>query len=76
MHGRSSCHPQGTHARRRTSRSVLTVQIPNEPRSSEVQRRSLLCNGVLVFEDTGELLPDGRIVAPHRPLALTFGSAA
>lgn len=30
---------------------------------------SLLCNAVLVFEDTGELLPDGRIIAPHRPLA-------
>ncbi|MFC8996276.1 DUF5999 family protein [Streptomyces rochei] len=30
---------------------------------------SLLCNGVLLFEDTGELLPDGRVVAPHRPLA-------
>ncbi|MFJ9551086.1 DUF5999 family protein [Streptomyces erythrochromogenes] len=28
---------------------------------------SLLCNGVLLFEDTGELLPDGRIVEPHRP---------
>jgi len=28
---------------------------------------SLLCNGVVVFEDTGDLLPDGRIVAPHRP---------
>jgi len=28
---------------------------------------SLLCNGVIVFEDTGELLPDGRVVAPHRP---------
>ncbi|MBL1115299.1 hypothetical protein JK364_23295 [Streptomyces sp. 110] len=31
---------------------------------------SLLCNGVLQFEDTGELLPDGRIVSPHRPLAV------
>lgn len=31
---------------------------------------SLLCNGVLLFEDTGELLPDGQIVAPHRPLAV------
>jgi hypothetical protein len=30
---------------------------------------SLLCNGVLLFEDTGELLPDGRVIAPHRPLA-------
>jgi hypothetical protein len=28
---------------------------------------SQLCNGVVCFEDTGELLPDGRTVAPHRP---------
>ena len=28
---------------------------------------SLLCNGVVLFEDTGELLPDGRIVGPRRP---------
>jgi hypothetical protein len=27
---------------------------------------SLLCNGVVLFDDTGELLPDGRIIAPHR----------
>ena len=27
---------------------------------------SLLCNGVIVFEDTGELLPDGSCVEPHR----------
>jgi len=27
---------------------------------------SLLCNGVVLFEDTGELLPDGRVVAPRR----------
>ncbi|MEV4622162.1 DUF5999 family protein [Asanoa sp. NPDC049573] len=27
---------------------------------------SLLCNGVILFEDTGELLPDGRTIAPHR----------
>ncbi|GIH60784.1 hypothetical protein Msi02_16010 [Microbispora siamensis] len=26
----------------------------------------LLCNGVVVFEDTGELLPDGRSLLPHR----------
>jgi hypothetical protein len=32
---------------------------------------SLLCNGAIVFEDTGELLPDGRIVAPHRLLVTT-----
>jgi Family of unknown function (DUF5999) len=29
---------------------------------------SLLCNGVVLFDDTGEVLPDGRIVAPHRPI--------
>jgi hypothetical protein len=27
---------------------------------------SLLCNGVIVFDDTGELLPDGSVVAPRR----------
>jgi hypothetical protein len=38
-------------------------------------RRSLLCNGVVVFDDTGELLPDGRVVPPHRP-AVRFGACA
>jgi hypothetical protein len=28
---------------------------------------SLLCNGVILFDDTGELLPDGRCVSPCRP---------
>ena len=28
---------------------------------------SLLCNGVVVFDDTGEILPDRQVVAPHRP---------
>ncbi|WP_157254117.1 DUF5999 family protein [Nonomuraea typhae] len=28
---------------------------------------SLLCNGVVLFEDTGELLPSGMVIAPHRP---------
>ncbi len=28
---------------------------------------SLLCNGVVVFEDTGEILPNRTCVAPHRP---------
>lgn len=32
---------------------------------------SLLCNGVLTFEDTGELLPDGRVVGPSRPLLVS-----
>ncbi|GAA4620721.1 DUF5999 family protein [Actinoallomurus vinaceus] len=29
----------------------------------------LLCNGVIVFEDTGELLPDGRSVPIHQEIA-------
>jgi hypothetical protein len=32
---------------------------------------SLLCNGVVMFEDTGALLPDGRCIPPHRPPHLT-----
>lgn len=27
---------------------------------------SLLCNGVVFFDDTGELLPDGRMIGPRR----------
>ena len=27
---------------------------------------SLLCNGVILFDDTGKLLPDGRAVPPHQ----------
>ncbi|MEU5625576.1 DUF5999 family protein [Streptomyces tendae] len=34
--------------------------------SGEVQRRNLLCDGTVVFDDSGELLPDGRVVAPRR----------
>ena len=28
---------------------------------------SLLCNGVVIFDDTGALLPDGRSIPPHQP---------
>jgi hypothetical protein len=38
-------------------------------RAHPEQGWSLLCNGVVVFDDTGELLPDGRVVVPHRPAA-------
>jgi hypothetical protein len=30
---------------------------------------SLLCNGVLLFDDTGGLLPDGNVAAPRGPRA-------
>ena len=43
---------------------VLAVPVSRHPE----QGWTLLCNGVVVFDDTGELLPDRQIVAPHRPL--------
>lgn len=27
---------------------------------------SLLCNGVILFDDTGALLPDGKVIEPQR----------
>ena len=37
---------------------------------------SLLCNGVVLFDDLGELLPNGRAVAPHQPRATALAAAA
>lgn len=38
---------------------------------------SLLCNGVVCFDDTGEILPDGRVIGPHRASAVRYvGTAA
>lgn len=28
---------------------------------------SLLCNGIVHFEDTGQLLPNGGVIAPRHP---------
>ncbi|MFJ5104820.1 DUF5999 family protein [Streptomyces sp. NPDC088554] len=50
--------------------------INSKARSDEAQRRSLLCNKVLLFEDTGGLLPNGTIVAPRQPLTIPVGGAA
>ena len=36
---------------------------------------SLLCNGIVVFEDTGELLPGGDTVPPHRPTDVSANSS-
>lgn len=41
----------------------------------EEQGWSLLCNRVVLFDDTGELLPDGRIIAPHHPQLMKAGVA-
>ena len=40
--------------------------------SHHEQGWSLLCNGVVVFDDTGEIMPDRQVVAPHRPRCLRW----
>jgi hypothetical protein len=35
---------------------------------------SLLCNGVVLFEDTGALLPNGRALAPRARRRLAMGT--
>jgi hypothetical protein len=59
--------------------AVCTHQPPCPPADSRAREAartvashpeqgwSLLCNGVVIFEDTGELLPDGGVIDPHRP---------
>lgn len=39
-----------------------------DPLHHPEQGWNLLCNGTIVFDDTGELLPDGSVVAPQRTL--------
>jgi len=36
---------------------------------------SVLCNDVWLYDDTGELLPDGTAIAPHRPECPHSGGA-
>jgi Family of unknown function (DUF5999) len=37
---------------------------------------SLLCNGVIVFDDLGEILPGGRVISPHCPTHVQLPVAA
>ena len=37
---------------------------------------SLLCNGIVMFEDTGALLPGGQSIPPHRPAVPKLSAAA
>ena len=61
--------------------SCPSSDAPNREKARTVvshpeQGWSLLCNGVVLFDDTGELLPDGEIIAPHRPTYHAQPSAA
>ncbi|MFG2856698.1 DUF5999 family protein [Streptomyces mirabilis] len=60
-----------THAPHCPSGTGPAAEAARVVASHPEQGWSLLCNGVLLFEDTGELLPDGRVIDPHRPLAIT-----
>ncbi|MFB7270660.1 DUF5999 family protein [Streptomyces sp. NPDC056244] len=44
-------------------------------RQAHAQGWSRLCNGVLLFEDTGELLPGGEVIAPQRTGTAGLGAA-
>ncbi|MDT9695157.1 DUF5999 family protein [Streptomyces sp. P17] len=53
MGAHASCSLTGSHA-------------PRVVAAHPEQGWSLLCDGTIVFDDSGELLPDGRVVTPHR----------
>ncbi|MFC7984682.1 DUF5999 family protein [Streptomyces sp. NPDC057336] len=55
---RSSCPAPGSPAARPASAHVVAAHPE--------QGWSLLCDGTIVFDDTGELRPDGRVVGPRR----------
>ncbi|MFK4106768.1 DUF5999 family protein [Streptomyces sp. NPDC019531] len=50
----------------RSSCTLSDSIAPHVVAAHPEQGWNLLCNGAIVFDDSGELLPDGRIVAPHR----------
>jgi hypothetical protein len=63
MAGRAACRhvprcPSATAADWAAARTVI---------AHPEQGWSLLCNGVVLFDDTGGLLPDGNVAAPHVP---------
>jgi len=75
---RNTTHPQPATTTRLPA--SLCTHTPKRPSADSPDREaakivaaqpeqgwSLLCNSLLLWEDTGALLPDGQVVAPHRP---------
>ncbi|CAL9392509.1 DUF5999 family protein [Streptomyces werraensis] len=60
----------------RTSCPQTGSPAPHVVAAHPEQGWTLLCDGAIVFDDTGELRPDGRVVAPHRPPAEGLTAAA
>jgi hypothetical protein len=63
--GRQQCSHRprcpGTMAHDRSAARIIASHLE--------QGRSLLCNGVVIFDDGGELLPDGRSFPPPQARA-------
>ncbi|MFD7692849.1 DUF5999 family protein [Streptomyces sp. NPDC059805] len=57
---------------------VVTAHVPatHVVAAHPEQGWSLLCDGSIVFDDSGALLPDGSVVAPHRVPAARLAQAA
>ena len=67
------CVPIYPRARRLTAR---TVPPPAPVASHPEQGWSLLCNGVIVFDDMGEILPGGVVTPPPHRMARSWLPAA
>lgn len=52
------------------------ARAPHVVTARPEQGWSLLCDGAIVFDDGGELRPDGTVVAPRRIPADALGIAA
>ncbi|GHD21242.1 DUF5999 family protein [Streptomyces galbus] len=55
-------HPTPTQTTGRPADSRAAHVVAAHPE----QGWDLLCDGTIVFDDSGALLPDGRVLAPHR----------
>ncbi|WBO63218.1 DUF5999 family protein [Streptomyces camelliae] len=50
----------------RSSRPASDPTLRHAVAARPEQGWTLLCDGSIVFDDTGELHPDGSVVPPHR----------
>ncbi|MDQ0584013.1 DUF5999 family protein [Streptomyces rishiriensis] len=58
------------------SADARTVHLAHIVAAHPEQGWYLMCDGTIAFDDSGELLPDGRSVAPHRVTAGQLAVAA
>jgi hypothetical protein len=52
------------------------ISAPHPVAAHPEQGWTLLCDGSIVFDDTGELHPDGSVIPPHRIPAERLATAA